>query len=92
MPREVLADARRYLSALEAQAVRSQATPQGSLALETGGADAEAPDPDLESAGDHPRDAVAEAVVAAVETMDPDALTPKEALEKIYQLKKLLSN
>jgi hypothetical protein len=24
--------------------------------------------------------------------MDPDALTPKEALEKIYQLKKLLSN
>jgi hypothetical protein len=46
----------------------------------------------LESAGDHPRDAVAEAVVAAVETMDPDALTPKEALEKIYQLKKLLSN
>jgi DNA mismatch repair protein MutS len=72
--------------------VRGQSTPQGSLALESAGADAEAPGPDLESAADHPRDAVAEAVVAAVKTMDPDALTPKEALEKLYQLKKLLSN
>jgi DNA mismatch repair protein MutS len=90
MPREVLADARRYLSALEAQAVHGQTTPQRTLELEPAGVVAEGTDED--SPADHSRDALHQALVAAVETIDPDALTPREALEKIYQLKKLLSS
>ena len=80
IPREVLADARRYLSALETQA-RDTSGPQGSLELDSvTGSEVEAQQSDEFIA-----------LRAAMEALDPDSLTPRDALQKLYELKKLLA-
>jgi DNA mismatch repair protein MutS len=78
MPREVLGEARRYLARLEAQSIRTATAggPQGELPLEPAAAPPE-PDPRLE------------ALLAALDTLDPDALTPRDALQRLYELKTL---
>jgi len=78
MPREVLGEARRYLARLEAQSIRTATAggPQGELPLEPAAAPPE-PDPRLE------------ALLAALDTLDPDALTPRDALQRLYELKAL---
>jgi len=87
MPREALAEARRYLSALEAQAARSgqSSGPQGSLLFG-------APTDRAPTAGESEPDVADrnEAVAAAIAAINPDSLSPREALNKIYQLKSLL--
>jgi DNA mismatch repair protein MutS len=81
IPREVLADARRYLSALETQA-RDTSGPQGSLELDSvTGSEVEAQQSDEFIA-----------LRAAMEALDPDSLTPRDALQKLYELKKLLAD
>jgi DNA mismatch repair protein MutS len=74
VPLPVIAEARRYLERLESE----RDTQRGAA-----GAQAELP---LFSAG-VPRAAPLEAAIAA---LDPDQLSPKAALEALYQLKKLL--
>ncbi|MFM8517881.1 MAG: DNA mismatch repair protein MutS, partial [Nevskiaceae bacterium] len=76
LPRDVLADARRHLAALEERAARavaeSDATGQGQLALQPEGED------------------VGAAVLETLRAVDPDKLTPREALDRLYDLKKRL--
>ena len=92
MPREVISDARRYLATLEAQAASAQAGPQGSLALLAPGAEETAAAEDQKYSAEVTRESSAAAVVAALTEIDPDTLSPREALEKIYALKKLLGD
>lgn len=80
IPRDVLVEARRYLNTLEAQA-RNTSGPQGSLELDppvTTNVEIESGD-DLAS------------LRATLEALDPDSLTPRDALQKLYELKKLLA-
>jgi DNA mismatch repair protein MutS len=98
LPREVLTDARRHLVALEERAARTgteaEAGGQGALALhpadEGAGSDRSATD-DVTSGGLSPSvgDASVAAVLEALRAVDPDTLTPREALERLYDLKKL---
>ncbi|MFM7707282.1 MAG: DNA mismatch repair protein MutS, partial [Gammaproteobacteria bacterium] len=88
LPREVLAEARRVLVGLEsAQANGGGNGPQGTLDLAApittaiggvNGAAPGAPDPQTE------------ALIAALRDLDPDTLSPRDALGKVYDLKKLL--
>ena len=80
VPREVIAAAREYLAALERR--DDAATPPGPQA-ELKFAVAEAP------AAVHAARAVPAALVGALEALDPDRLTPREALEALYRLKDL---
>jgi len=88
LPREVLAEARRVLAGLEtAQANGGGNGPQGTLDLAApittviGGANCSAPGaPDPQT----------EALIAALRDLDPDTLSPRDALGKVYDLKKLL--
>ena len=75
VPREVIAQARQYLEALEAQreAHEPLAQPQRELPLF-----AAAPPP------------LPDRLHAALEALDPDELTPKAALEALYRLRQLL--
>lgn len=95
VPREVLAEARRTLTSLEAAQAAAAAggppvgaagvgsTGQGRLDLL--GADIPiAPDADSTGSAD------ADAVLSALRNIDPDTLSPREALGKVYDLKKLL--
>jgi DNA mismatch repair protein MutS len=94
----VLADARRHLVTLEERAARAggdaDAATQGTLALqaavEVAGSDRSAA-ADAASAGLDPScdDASVAAVLEALRAVDPDTLTPREALERLYDLKKL---
>ena len=80
VPQAVIKAARRHLARLEAQAVG--VTPQRDLfALPCAGADEDEDDVPDATAPDPVRDALAD--------IDPDALTPREALERLYQLKRL---
>jgi len=84
VPQGVIKAARKHLARLESQAL--DATPQLDL-FALPGAD---PDDD----GDAPAAAPAAApaggeLLAALAAIDPDALTPREALEQLYQLKRL---
>lgn len=96
LPREVLAEARRYLTTLEAQATETQAArqssgPQAQLDLEA--PDAGVANGSNQSAADAPEaTGPSTALHAAIAALEPDALTPREALEKLYQLKKLLAD
>ncbi|MCX2834636.1 DNA mismatch repair protein MutS [Microbulbifer thermotolerans] len=88
MPGEVLEEAKQRLAALEsgaatpAEAVRPEVSP-------TPPAPQPRPEPaspqqvDLFGAPSHP-------AVEALEELDPDNLTPRQALEKLYELQKLL--
>jgi len=79
IPRDVLVEARRYLNTLETQA-RVSSGPQGSLELNS------PITADIE--GESKEDLAALRI--ALETLDPDSLTPRDALQKLYELKKLL--
>ena len=74
VPKEVIKRARKYLRALENQ----QSRPQGGLPQAQEGFDFSAPEPEVDTA-----------LQDAVDALDPDALTPREALAKLYELKKL---
>ena len=75
VPRSVIARARRVLRDLEAQQTAGRETPQGQLAL----------DVPADDAGPEPHSPVVEALAA----IDPDSLSPREALEALYELKSL---
>ncbi|MFZ9479576.1 MAG: DNA mismatch repair protein MutS, partial [Steroidobacteraceae bacterium] len=89
LPRDVLADARRHLAALEERAARTaadtEATGQGQLALQPAAADAggdEAVGSGLSVADTPPagEGSSVAAVLEALRAVDPDTLTPREAL------------
>ena len=84
VPQPVIKAARKHLARLEAQAL--DATPQLDLfaapvAEEEIG---EAPAPAFAQA--EPQD---DGLRDALDAIDPDALTPREALERLYELKRL---
>jgi len=78
VPATVIRRARQYLTTLERQSAQQRAalSPQQELALQAPGED-EAPADD--------------ALREALETLDPDDLTPKQALAALYDLKKRLA-
>ncbi len=80
IPRDVLVEARRYLNSLEAQA-RNTSGPQGSLELDS----PVTTNVEIESGDD------LASLRATLEALDPDSLTPRDALQKLYELKKLLA-
>jgi len=80
IPRDVLVEARRYLNALETQA-RDTNGPQGRLELDS---------PEVSAPEPHPSDELS-SLRAALQGLDPDAMTPRDALQNLYELKKLLT-
>ncbi len=76
VPREVIAQARRNLETLERERDR-QAQPRGQGELA------------LELAASDPR---AESLIAALEALKPDELSPREALDALYRLQALLNS
>jgi DNA mismatch repair protein MutS len=94
VPREVIAQARRYLEALESQRDRATAaggrgkrSPQTELPLfETDDADKRAA-ADAQAAADN---ALVTELKAAFAAVDPDTLTPRAALDAVYRLRELL--
>jgi DNA mismatch repair protein MutS len=74
VPPAVIRRARNYLKTLESQQVASSTGPQAQLDL---GAPRAAPEP-------------ADELRAALADIDPDALTPRAALDALYELRKLL--
>jgi DNA mismatch repair protein MutS len=81
VPTPVIRAARKHLAALEAHSV--QATPQFDLFAQ---AVAE-PDDAEEEAQDAEQIKSAVAIAQALAAIDPDALTPREALDALYRLK-----
>jgi DNA mismatch repair protein MutS len=84
VPQPVIRAARKHLARLEAQAL--DATPQGDLFAA----------PLLDPYEDAPSTAAADAEAAglhalrdALDELDPDALSPRDALEQLYRLKRL---
>ena len=75
VPRDVIRRARRYLANLEAQATEDH--PQGALPLYP-----------VQEPEDEPL-SVEDPLGPALDEMDPDDMTPKQALEALYALKKL---
>ncbi|MCU6500363.1 DNA mismatch repair protein MutS [Rugamonas sp. A1-17] len=87
VPQPVIKAARKHLARLEAQAL--DATPQLDLfAAPTADADDEVLDARAHSAPAAASPAMRE-LLDALDDLDPDALTPREALERLYQLKRL---
>ena len=87
VPRSVLTAARTYLDDLEARsrALRGPG-PQGELRFDAPAAKAvAAPDSGSAAAG-------AAALRHALQSVDPDSLSPREALDALYRLKALLAN
>jgi DNA mismatch repair protein MutS len=86
VPQPVIKAARKHLARLEAQAL--DATPQLDLfAAPVADADDEvlaAPTPATSTASPAMRE-----LLDALDDLDPDALTPREALERLYQIKRL---
>ncbi|MRW89416.1 DNA mismatch repair protein MutS [Duganella sp. FT80W] len=84
VPQPVIKAARKHLARLEAQAL--DATPQLDLfaapAVDANDEEVEAPAPAASSP------AMRE-LLDALDDLDPDALTPREALDRLYQLKRL---
>ena len=88
VPRDVIARAREYLAALEAERDRRPtAGSQGELPLFAGETVSGGPKPELAA---NPLERSAAALRAAVEALDPDELTPKAALEALYRLRALI--
>jgi DNA mismatch repair protein MutS len=88
VPPAVIRAARKHLARLEAQAL--DATPQLDLfapapcdEADPEGAPAAAPAP-MQQAAESP-------ALALLDAIDPDALSPREALERLYELKRLAS-
>ena len=91
VPREVIAQARQYLEALEAQRDRSESDGKGGgraaqkeLPLFAGSPTPVRPRPAEPAPPDELRKALA--------AIDPDELTPRAALDAIYKLRKLLES
>mgnify|MGYP006279456671 CR=1 FL=1 len=77
VPQEVIKQARKQLALLEAQASSSNDSSQADLFNSAHSNDLpEMPEPS--------------AIEEAVKEIDPDSLSPKEALEKLYEIKRLL--
>jgi DNA mismatch repair protein MutS len=74
VPNDVIRRAKTYLKTLESQQAAHHDSPQGQLDLAAHDA-GDAGEPD--------------AVREAVDTLDPDSLSPREALDALYRLKKL---
>ena len=74
VPKPVITRARKYLHQLESKREQQAAPPQGELALF-----AVEPEEELENP-----------VIGALTELDPDSLSPRQALEELYRLKKLL--
>ncbi len=83
VPQPVIRAARKHLARLEAQAL--DATPQGDLFA----APLRAEDDEDAAQAAAAVDQAAQALLDAVEALDPDALSPREALEQLYLLKRL---
>jgi DNA mismatch repair protein MutS len=83
VPQGVIKAARKHLARLESQALDT--TPQRDLfalpCVEPEEDDAGADAADMAPAGSE--------LLAALAAIDPDALTPRQALEQLYQLKRL---
>jgi DNA mismatch repair protein MutS len=73
VPREVLADARRYLAGLEHRD-HAHGGPHGQQALPL----------------EPPADTVERAVIAELQLLDPDVLSPRDAHAALYRLRQLL--
>ncbi|MES2740132.1 MAG: DNA mismatch repair protein MutS, partial [Pseudomonadota bacterium] len=86
VPQPVIRAARRHLARLEAQAL--DATPQLDL-FAAPSADPYAEPADEPIASPAPPDPALAALLAAFDQLDPDALSPREALEQLYHLKRL---
>ena len=80
MPTAVIAEARRYLEHLESERDRERVA----AADQNAAGQVELPLFGAETASDALRDALA--------GLDPDELTPKAALEALYELRRLLTN
>ncbi|HEX7348680.1 MAG TPA: DNA mismatch repair protein MutS [Rhodanobacteraceae bacterium] len=79
LPRDVIADAKRTLAQLEhAQPQTAQATP------------AATPVPQADLFAAPPPDPKTEALVAALRDLDPDSMTPRDALQALYRLRERL--
>jgi DNA mismatch repair protein MutS len=88
VPQAVIKSARKHLARLEAQAL--DATPQRDLFAAPvdypyAGEDAGAEPAPAAAAGSE----ALQELLGALEQLDPDALSPREALEQLYQLKRL---
>lgn len=91
VPPGVIRAARKHLARLEAQAL--DATPQLDLFAPAPCGDADA-DADTATATAEPapaREAAPSPALALLDVIDPDALSPREALERLYELKRLAS-
>jgi DNA mismatch repair protein MutS len=87
VPPSVIRAARKHLARLEAQAL--DATPQLDLFAPAPCDETEA---GTETAAPAPVQAAAESpALTLLDAIDPDALTPREALERLYELKRLAS-
>ncbi|MES2259073.1 MAG: DNA mismatch repair protein MutS [Pseudomonadota bacterium] len=86
VPQQVIKAARKHLARLEAQAL--DATPQLDLFATplTDANDEAAPQAPAQAAADNP---ALRTLLDALDELDPDALTPREALERLYQLKRM---
>ncbi len=89
VPSSVIRAARKHLARLESQAL--DATPQLDL-FAAPAADADVDADAALTAASAPEPAFVPApALALLDTIDPDALTPREALERLYELKRLAS-
>ena len=93
VPREVIAQARRYLEALESQRDRSggardRRSPQTELPLFAPAVAEPNAAAEAQAAADS---ALVGEMKAALEALDPDSLTPRAALDAVYQLRELLA-
>jgi DNA mismatch repair protein MutS len=87
VPSPVIRAARKHLAALEAQSVQS--SPQFDL-FSIAARDDDEPAPHHTSAvAPDAADPVSTAIAAALAEIDPDALTPRQALDALYRLKQL---
>jgi DNA mismatch repair protein MutS len=79
VPNAVIRAARKHLAALEAHSITS--TPQFDLFAHAS--------PAIDSYEEAPQDMQQDALQDALDEIDPDALSPREALDALYRLKKL---
>ncbi|MGY8525146.1 DNA mismatch repair protein MutS [Paracidovorax citrulli] len=85
VPQPVIRAARKHLAWLEQQSTDSTPTPQ----LDLFAAPAIAPADGEDGAQDDRPDEEDHALREAIDTLDPDAMTPRQALDALYQLKSL---
>jgi DNA mismatch repair protein MutS len=90
VPQPVIRAARKHLAWLEQQSADATPTPQ----LDLFAAPAAPPDEDEEAGGEGgaaalPVDAAALEALDALADIDPDSLTPRDALDALYRLKAL---